>query len=377
MTQKNRASPFEKRNAMTKNTNNYCVILAGGKGKRLWPVSRTHCPKQFIDFFGTGRTLLQQTYDRIAKVIPADNIYISTHQEYAYLVREQLPDINPIHILAEPIGRNTAPSTAWACFRVLRRCNDGNLIVVPSDQSVVNEEAFDQNLRDGLDFVARHEGLLTLGVKPTRPEPGYGYVQLGDPTETEDVFRAKSFTEKPDREFARFFMESGEFFWNTGMFLSNAVFMRTCFREILPPVFDHITSQQNLTLEEELKFVAEYFPVFPNISMDHGILEKSDKVYVMKCDFGWADLGMWHSVYEAMSNVGTDNVLLDSDVVMENCHGNIVKLPKGRLGVFCGLDNFIIAEHGNVLFICKKEDSSALVRKLNNEVQIKKGEEYV
>ncbi len=362
---------------MNEHINNYCVILAGGKGRRLWPVSRNNCPKQFVDFFGTGRTLLQQTYDRIVKVIPADHIYISTNQEYIDLVKEQLPEVNPIHILAEPIGRNTAPSVAWACFRVLRRCQNGSLLVVPSDQSVVNEEAYEKNIRDGLDFVERHNGLLTLGVKPTRPEPGYGYVQLGDATETEDVFKVKSFTEKPDRDFARLFMESGEFYWNTGMFLSNAAFLRTCFREILPPVFDTITSQYDLTLEDELKFVAEYFPVFPNISMDHGILEKSEEVYVMKCDFGWADLGMWHSVYEAMSNVDTDNVLLDTDVVMENCHGNIVKLPKGRLGVFYGLDNFIIAEHDNVLFICKKEDSSALVRKLNNEVQIKKGDEYV
>lgn len=362
---------------MTEQTNNYCVILAGGKGKRLWPVSRANCPKQFIDFFGTGRTLLQQTFDRIVKVIPVDHIYISTHQEYTSLVKEQLPEINPVHILAEPIGRNTAPSTAWAAFRVLRRCPEGNLLVSPSDQSVVNEEAFVQNLRDGLEFVSRHDGLLTLGVKPSRPEPGYGYVQLGDPTETENVFRAKSFTEKPDRDFAKLFMESGEFYWNTGMFLSNADFLRTCFREILPPVFDKITSKESLSLEEELKFVYEYYPAFPNISMDHGILEKSDNVFVMKCDFGWADLGMWHSVFEAMSNVETDNVLLDTEVVMEKCHGNIVKLPKGRLGVFCGLDNFIIAEHDNVLFICKKEDSSALVRKLNNEVQIKKGEQYI
>jgi len=363
---------------MAEQTNNYCVILAGGKGRRLWPVSRTSCPKQFIDFFGTGRTLLQQTYDRIVKVIPADHIYVSTHQDYIDLVAEQLPDINPIHILAEPISRNTAPSTAWACFRVLRRCAEANILVSPSDQSVVNAEAFEMNLREGLQFVSRHDGLLTLGVKPSRPEPGYGYVQLGDPTETEDVFKAKSFTEKPDREFARFFMESDEFFWNTGMFLSNAHFLRACFREILPPVFDKITiAAQDLTLEEELKFVAEYYPVFPNVSIDHGILEKSEQVYVMRCDFGWADLGMWHSVYEAMSNVDTDNVILDSDVVMEECHGNIVKLPKGRLGVFCGLDNFIIAEHDNVLFICKKEDSSALVRKLNNEVYLKKGDEYV
>lgn len=357
--------------------NAYCVILAGGKGRRLWPCSRERYPKQFIDFFGSGRTLLQQTYDRLARIIPREHIFINTNQDYTHIVREQLPELEEENLLAEPIHRNTAPSVAWACLRILRQNPEASVIVSPADYEVQNEQVFRENMLEGLRFVASHDGLLTMGIKPTRPEPGYGYIQLGNPL-GDHIFAVQSFTEKPERDFARMFVDSGEFYWNTGLFLSRAKFLKQSLEKLLPALFHEVeVAAVDLSLEKRNELVKQYFPLFPNLSLEHSVLERSDEVYVMKCDFGWADLGMWHSVYEAMSNVGTDNVLLDSDVVMENCHGNIVKLPKGRLGVFCGLDNFIIAEHGNVLFICKKEDSSALVRKLNNEVQIKKGEEYV
>ncbi|MBQ7421522.1 MAG: mannose-1-phosphate guanylyltransferase [Prevotella sp.] len=358
--------------------NNYCVILAGGKGRRLWPCSRESFPKQFIDFFGVGRTQLQQTFDRFAKIVPKENIFISTNREYTHLVKEQLPEVAVDNILAEPIHRNTAPSVAWACFRISRLCKEANLIVSPSDQAVFDEEAFDANILEGFRFVSKHEGLLTLGVKPTRPEPGYGYIQLGDETEIRDLFRVQSFTEKPERDFARMFMESGEFYWNTGVFLCNVDYMLESLKKILPMVVGKIYNNgTHLSIEEEQAFINENFPHYPNLSVDYGILEKSENVYVMRCDFGWADLGTWHSAYEAMSRTEGDNVVIDSEVILEESHNNIIKIPKDHLAVINGLDGYIVAEKGNVLFICKKEDSSALVRKYVNEVKLKYGDEFV
>ena len=357
--------------------NNYCVILAGGKGRRLWPCSRNACPKQFIDFFGMGRTQLQQTYDRMAKIVPADHIYINTNEDYVDLVRGQLPDVPSERIMAEPIHRNTAPSIAWANHRISMRNPNACIIATPSDQAVFNEEAFCKNVKEGLQFVATHDCFLTLGVKPTRPEPGYGYIQVGDVV-ADDLYKVRSFTEKPERDFAKIFVESGEFYWNTSLFLSNVNHLRHCFSQILPSVLrDFDKKYPAFSVEQENEYMKENFPSYPNISVDYGILEKTQDVYVMKCDFGWADLGTWHSIYEAMQKSDNDNVVIDSDVMMEDCRNNIIKLPKGKLAVLNGLDGFIVAEKDNVLLICRKQDSSALVRKYVNEVQIKKGEEYI
>ena len=356
----------------------FCVILAGGKGKRLWPCSRETQPKQFIDFFGTGRTQLQMTYDRILKILPPENFFVCTNHEYEPMVREQLPDVPGEHILAEPVNRNTAPSVAWACFRIKHICPEARIIVTPSDQAVMDVDAYIRDIGKAMQFVGENDNLLTLGVTPSRPEPGYGYIQMGEPAESgaSDLYHVKSFTEKPEREFARIFMESGEFLWNTGIFMANVKTMVESFVKIFPAVF-RLIEEANLSLEEEHKYVHEYFPVYPNVSMDDGILEQSDNVYVMRCNFGWADMGTWHSVYEALSKGSGDNVVLDSEVMMEDCHNNVIKLPKGKTGVLYGLNGFIVAERDNVLMICKKEDSSALVRKFVNEVQMKYGDEFI
>lgn len=359
------------------NSRNYCVILAGGKGRRLWPCSREERPKQFIDFFGVGRTQLQQTFDLMEKLMPRENIFVDTNQAYAPLVREQLPEVDEDHILSEPIHRNTAPSVAWATHRIMHICPEASILVTPSDQAVVREEAFRRNILHGMDMVAQNDGILTIGVKPTRPEPGYGYIQMGQQVD-ENVYRVQSFTEKPEREFAKMFLESGEFLWNTGIFLSNAQTLFHAFERLLPVVLRNLDlNNPNWSISEENAFIQENFPTYPNISMDLGILEKSDNTYVMQCDFGWADLGTWHGIYEAMQRSKDDNVVIDSDVMFEQCKNNIVKLPRGRFAMLQGLDGFIIAEQGNVLLVCKKEDSSALVRKFVNEVQLKKGEEFI
>ncbi|MBO4826596.1 MAG: mannose-1-phosphate guanylyltransferase [Prevotella sp.] len=356
----------------------YCVILAGGKGRRLWPCSRERQPKQFVDFFGTGRTQLQQTFDRFAKIMPVENIFVSTSHVYAHYVYDQLPELPSENVLSEPVHRNTAPSVAWAAYRISHLNPQAKVIVSPSDQAVFKEEAFENNVAECFDIVGTHDWLIALGVKPTRPEPGYGYIQLGDETGISDLYTVQSFTEKPEREFARMFMQSGEFYWNTGIFLSNVRYLVECLRKILPVVLRNIDNEgQHVSLAEEVAYIEENFSKFPNLSADYGILERSENVFVQKCDFGWADLGTWHSIYEALSRVDEDNVVIDSQVIMEDCKNNIVKLPAGHLGVINGLDGYIIAEKGNVLLICKKGDSSALVRKYVNEVQIQYGEDFI
>ena len=354
------------------------VILAGGKGRRLWPCSREQKPKQFIDFFGVGRTQLQQAFDRFARIIPRQNIYVSTQVEYAHWVKEQLPELRPENVLAEPVARSTAPSVAWAAYRISHVCPDARVIMMPSDQAVIGDEAFEHDVLHCLDFVGQKDCLIAMGVSPTRPEPGYGYIQTGDAAVMEGLYRVQSFTEKPEREFARMFVESGEFLWNTGIFVSNVKNLVNSLRRILPVVLRLIDKEDMVvTMEQELSFIKENFSKFPNLSIDNGVLEKSRNVYVMKCKFGWANLGTWHSIYESRQKGDGDNVVVDSEVLLEDCRNNIIKMPQGHLAVIQGLDGYIVAEAGDVLLVCKKGDSSALVRKYINEVRLKYGEEFV
>ena len=356
----------------------FCVILAGGKGRRLWPCSRERKPKQFIDFFGTGRSQLQQAYDRMVRIVPKENIYICTQVEYAHRVTEQVPELPSENVLAEPVSRNTAPSIAWAAFRISHICPDARVIILPSDQAVLGDEAFEHDVLGCLDFVDKKDCLISMGVKPTRPEPGYGYIQLGDATDLENLYRVKSFTEKPEREFARMFVESGEFLWNTGIFLSNVHNLVTSLQRILPVVLRLIDNKgEVISVDKERDYVRENFSKFPNLSIESGLLENSDNVYVMRCSFGWADLGTWHSIFEGMQKSDDDNVVIDSEVMLEDCRDNIIKMPKGHLAVINGLEGYIVAESGDVLLICKKGDSSALIRKYINEVRLKYGEEFV
>ena len=361
------------------NKKNYCVILAGGRGQRLWPVSREQRPKQFLDLFGTGRTLLQSTFDRFGRLLPIENIYICTCAEYHDLVREQLPEIADCNIIVEPIHRNTAPSVAWASMRIHHIDPEANIIVSPSDQLVLNESSFAHSIDVGLGYVSENHVLLAMGVKPTRPEPGYGYIQLGDLSCKPDVYQVKSFTEKPERDFARVFMDSGEFYWNTGIFISSAYHLLDTFEHVFPPVLRGLRYDvKEYTPEEELKYVEENYSRYPNLALDYAILEQSENnVFVMKCDFGWADLGTWHAIYEVMHKVNDDNVVMDSEVILEDCKNNIIKLPKGKLGVFNGLEGYIVAEEDGVLLICKKSDNSSMVKKYVNEVRIKYGDEFV
>jgi mannose-1-phosphate guanylyltransferase len=356
----------------------FCVILAGGRGKRLWPCSREAMPKQFIDFFGTGRTQLQATYDRIVKMLPTDHIYVCTCREYLEMSREQLPDVPERNFIVEPINRNTAPSVAWAAMRILKREPESNVIVLPSDQMVLNEVSFTHSVELGFSYVAENDVLMVMGVKPTRPEPGYGYIQMGDLSCKPEVYAVKSFTEKPEREFATMFMNSGEFYWNTSIFLSKVSHLLKSFEQIFPDVLRKLRYERiEYTYEEEMEFVAKNYPRYPNLSIDYAILEQCRNVFVMQCDFGWADLGTWHAIYESMSKVEGDNVIIDSKVELEDCSNNVIKLPKGKIGVFNGLDGYIVADSEDVLLVCRKNDDSSLIRKYVSEIGLKYGDEFV
>ena len=363
---------------MEKNKNYFCIILAGGRGRRLWPYSRDKYPKQFLDFFGTGRTQIQSTFDRFAHILPAENIYICTNQEYAPLVREQLPELEERNLMIEPVNRNTSASVAWASVDIQCRAEDACIVISPCDQIVLNEEAFNADTLKGLDIVAAHDIVLAMGVKPTRPEPGYGYIQMGELQTEAEVFRVQSFTEKPEREFAKMFVESGEFLWNTGLLLSSASHLRKCLKRMFFEIFNpELCAKQNYTHQQVLNYLQKNYASLPNIAIDSGLLEQEEQVYVMRCDFGWADLGTWHSIYECMSKTKEDNVLVNSQAIIEDSHNNVIKLPEDHLAVINGLDGYIVAEKDNVLLICKKSDSSALIRKYVNEVHIKYGEEFV
>ncbi len=358
--------------------NNYCIILAGGKGRRLWPYSNKSRPKQFVDFFGCGRTQLQQTYDRFAKLLPAENVYVCTTAMYHPMVLEQLPEVPKDNIIIEPVNRNTAPSVAWANLYIKRRNPEARVIVTPSDQMIMNEDAFLRDIADGLDFVATHDTSLVMGVQPTRPEPSYGYIQKGDSSERDDVWKVQSFTEKPERQFAQMFVDSGEFLWNTGLFLFSTQRLYNLFIEVFTDDSKTIDKvYPKYTLDEAIDFTEHSYSSAPNVSIDYAVLEKSDKVNVMRGDFGWADIGSWHSIYENMSKSADDNVVIDSEVILDDCRSNIIKLPKGKLAVINGLDGYIITERDNVLLICKKDDSSSLVRKFINEVRMKYGDKFV
>ena len=345
----------------------YAIILAGGKGRRLWPVSRKNLPKQFIDFFGCGKTLLQQTYERMQKIMPKENILVVSHTAFEDILHEQLPELPHDNLILEPINRNTAPATLMA-LRSGIIPDDGDVIIVPADQVVMNEDKFKDAINNATDYIDCFDHVLTMGVKPTRPEPGYGYLQMGElvsPTPEHPnptTHHVKSFTEKPERDFARMFMDSGEFLWNTGIYMAKAKY-----------IIQQLTTIMGV--DEDMDY-----SMSPNLSIDMAILEKMPEKVVMECSFGWADIGAWHGIYEAFCNADVDNVLVNkkSRLRTENSTHNVISLPDGKLAVISGLSGYIIAEKDNVLLICQKEDSSAMVRKLLGKIENEEGmEDYV
>ena len=360
-------------------TKNFCVILAGGVGTRLWPMSRQEKPKQFLDVLGTGKTLLQMTYERFASFMDTDNIIVVTNEAYRQMVVEQLPGMKYENILMEPMRRNTVPAVTWATLEVMRRCPDGRLIISPSDQNIADYEAFRVDVLKGLDFVGTHDVLLTLGAKPSRPAVSYGYIQMADAEPDEvDIYKVRSFTEKPEKDFANIFYESGEFLWNTGLFLLSA-------RSFLHAIED--TNSEFYGIVKEIiegykkgdyiaDLLMELFTKCPNLSLEQSVLEKVDNVDVMLCHFGWADIGTWETLHRFLPKSEDGNVVVDSKSLLYDCKDCIIKLPEGHVAVVQGLEDYVVVEEGNVLVICKKGDQKN-IRKFVNDAQLNLGEEFV
>ena len=348
--------------------------MSGGVGSRFWPYSRKNLPKQFLDFFGTGRSLLQQTFDRFNKLIPTENILIVTNELYANLVQKQLPQLNPQQILLEPSRRNTAPCIAWASYHIRALNPNANIVVAPSDHLILKEDEFLTAVENGLEFVAKADKLLTLGIKPNRPETGYGYIQIAD-KEADNVYKVKTFTEKPELELAKVFVASGEFYWNSGLFMWNVNSIIKALETHLPAVAKNLKSDTYGT-PQEMEFINENFPACTNVSIDFGVMEKADNVYVSLGDFGWSDLGTWGSLYDLSEKDEDGNVTLKCHTKLYNSQDNIIVLPSGKLAVVAGMKGYLIAESNNVLLICPKDEESA-IRNYVNDAQVKFGDEFI
>lgn len=338
----------------TKN-NNYVVIMAGGIGTRFWPFSRTNYPKQFHDVLGTGQTMLQQTVARFKDICPPENIYIVTNKAYREVVAEQLPELTPNQILLEPVRRNTAPCIAYACYKIAKQNTDANIIIAPADHVILKEEAFVKNILTALKETAHSDILVTLGIKPSRPDTGYGYIQFYQ-DKHKHLKKVKTFTEKPILELAQNFIESGDFVWNAGIFIWNARAILRSFKKHLPEMaelFEDVIPYFHSADEDE--YIQTAYAQCKNISIDYGILEKAENVYVVLGDFGWSDLGTWKSLYEISPKDENQNVKSGSILLYDtkNC---IIKTPQDRLVVIQGLEDYIVSEYDNVLLICKKEE---------------------
>jgi mannose-1-phosphate guanylyltransferase len=353
--------------------------MAGGVGSRFWPISRTRKPKQFLDILGTGKSLLRQTYERFINICPVENIYIVTNESYVDLVAEQLPELNRSQILGEPSRKNTAPCIAYANLKIRERNPDANIVVAPSDHLILKEEKFIDIISNCLDFASRTDSLLTLGINPTRPETGYGYIQIGDdkPEDNDFFNKVKSFTEKPDKKTAVKFLESGEFFWNSGIFIWSLKSITEAFKKYLPEINHLFSDISNIQSQEKEKtFIEETYSACQNISIDNGIMEHAENVYVHCTDIGWSDLGTWDSLYENSDKETDGNVLNSENILVYNTKNSIINISEDKLVVVEGLEDYILAESDNILMICKR-DNEKKIRKFVKDVEDKKGEQYI
>jgi len=362
------------------NKNDYCVIMAGGIGTRFWPISRTSHPKQFIDILGTGQTLIQQTYERFKKICPQENIYIVTNDIYQSLVHEQLPGINEKQIICEPARRNTAPCIAYASYKIAAINPDANVIVAPSDHIIMKEDVFVEIVKSALKCTASNDWLLTLGIKPSRPDTGYGYIQFNEEIDyacDTRIRKVKTFTEKPGLEMAKSFMKSGDFLWNAGIFIWKVKNILEAFEKFLPEI-DNIFKEgkPKFNTAKEKAFIKEAYTICRNISIDYGIMEKADNVYVLQSDFGWSDLGTWGSLYDTRNKDNVGNTIVGKNVMVYDSKNCIVNMPNEKVVVMQGIQDCIVVESDNILLICKMSDEQQ-IRQFVNDVKIEKGEQYV
>ena len=359
--------------------NNYAVIMAGGIGSRFWPKSRSTFPKQFLDILGTGETLIQQTFRRLSKSCPSENILVVTNNKYKKLCQEQLSKIKEDNILCEPIMRNTAPCIAYASFKIFQKNQNANIIVAPSDHLINNEDEFSKIVSSCFEVTSKNNILITLGIKPSRPDTGYGYIQFNNEALPfhQKIQSVKTFTEKPDKELANKFIKSGDFLWNSGIFIWSAKAITLSLRKHLRDLYDRFEDGNNYyNTNEEVEFINRIFPGCKNISIDYGLLEKAENVFVYPSEFGWSDLGTWGSLYDHLKLDINKNGIIGDNVMVYNSKNNIINAPNEKVVIVQGLEDYIIIDNENTLLICKKEDEQQ-IKRFVNDIKRDKGDEYV
>ena len=335
--------------------NHYGMIMAGGIGSRFWPESTTDMPKQFLDLLGTGKSFIQQTFERLNKLIPAGQIYLLTNERYRKLIKEQLPQISDTQIIAEPVMRNTAPAILYAVKKIYKLNPDANLLIAPSDHYIADEDKFIANVQTAFKATTRKNILMTLGIIPHSPNTGYGYIQYDNTTENH-IKKILKFTEKPDLDTAIKFLNAGNYLWNAGIFIWRASVILDAFQKYLPGMYAKMSTGDTLyNTDKEAAFIKEIFPQLQNISIDYGILEKADNVYVLLAEFVWNDLGTWNAIYEQLKQTGKDNVTINSNLLADNSQGNLVK-TNGKNVVLKDLQDYIVVDTDNTLLIIPRKD---------------------
>ena len=357
--------------------NKYCVIMAGGIGSRFWPISRRNKPKQFLDIIGAGKSFLRMTYERLEGIIPAENFFVVTNASYCDLVLEQLPELKPSQVLCEPVGRNTAPCIAFAAFRIAAMNPKAEIIVTPADHLILNQEEFVRSVRQAFDFVEHNNVLMTIGITPNRPDTGFGYIQKAKQLDDSgNIDKVKTFTEKPDLEMAKVFVDSGEFLWNSGIFAWKVKDIIAALEQHLPDTYTLFKAmEKDFNTPREKGGIDKVYSECRPISIDFGVMEKADNVYVRISDFGWSDIGTWGSLYQYSDKDPHGNVLTDNVMTYDtkNC---VIKMPEGQLAVVEGLENYIIVQNEGVLMICRKENEQNIKMFIDN-VQYAKGDKFI
>ncbi|HMG66400.1 MAG TPA: mannose-1-phosphate guanylyltransferase [Chitinophagaceae bacterium] len=359
------------------NKHHYVAIMAGGIGSRFWPMSRTNYPKQFLDILGTGKTLIQQTFERYSKVVAKENIYVVTSNEYTALVKKQLPDIADENILNEPYRKNTAPCIAYISFKLISKDPKACLVAAPSDHLVLETDEFVKTTHRALEFVDHLNAFVTLGVKPTHPNTGYGYIQHDTVEAGPGIFKVKTFTEKPNIDLAKTFIASGDFLWNAGIFFWKVKNILTAFERYLPEMYEVFAAEKDkFNTDEETAVINDIYPQCSNISIDFGIMEKADNVYVIPASFGWSDLGTWNSAWENIEKDSLGNAIAGKKVIVIDAKKCMVHVPDTKLVVLQGLENFIVVDTKDALLICRKEKEQE-IKDYVAEVKKAAGDKYL
>ncbi len=349
--------------------NNYVAIMAGGVGSRFWPASRTSKPKQFLDILGVGKSLLRLTFERFLAVCPAENILIVTNELYKDLVLEHLPELKPNQILCEPSRNNTAPSVAYTAFRLKSMNPDANFVIAPSDHVILNEPEFVRIIKKALDFTAKNDALLTLGIEPTRPDTGYGYINFDQKNVTDNIFKVKKFTEKPNRQTAQQFIDSNEYLWNAGIFVWSADSILSSLQKNAPEVYAILEKGiSDYNTDREAAFIEINYPKTPNISIDYAVAERADNIYTIPSQFGWSDLGTWGSLHAEATQDDAQNVVQGDSVILQNVSDCLVRVPKHKLVVLRDLHDYIVVDEDDVLLIFPKS-SEQEIKKVTQDIE--------